>query len=467
MHVSFPLKGRRRHSVAKQALPLQFFLALVILVCGISINMGCRAAPELPNPPETPSAQSEPSTTLTVWHSLDDDKRKTFEQLAQDFHEVYPDLTINSVYVGSRDDLTKQMSAAIALGTAPDLVLADRAQIAEFARQGGLQALEKFMNDPDLGLSKQDRRDFLDGALKLGSYPTLGERTYGFSFDAEAFVLFYNADALKKISVNRAPRTWEQFGEYATTVTQAPQYGWAMRANGDTLQAMLVSRGSALLTNDETRALFNERAGLASLQLAADLHKGGAAVLAASDEKAQRAFAAGDAAFYMGWMSELAKLEALQKEGKNNFEIGVAPLPQLEPTETWLLTRGNLFGLSAAPLGRTDAQRTRNAWFFVRWITAPTPSAQWVRETNAIPLRASTLTFLAPDLTKNARLRQIAVAFDGVLPHLAPQPAPPFMDTIAQQIGDLWLQAMQPEPELAAILDAAARRVNQILAMGE
>lgn len=452
MHVLFPLK--------------KVLLALVILGFGVSTNISCRAAPELPNPPETPSAQSEAQgTTLTVWHSLDEDKRETFQALAQDFHEVYPDLTINSVYVGSRDDLTKQMTAAIALGNAPDLVLADRAQIAEFARQGGLQALEKFTNDAELGLSKEDESDFLEGALNLGSYPTLGKRKYGFPFDQEAFVLFYNADALKKINVNRAPRTWERFGEDATTATQAPLYGWAMRANGDTLQAMLVSRGSALLTNDESRALFNERAGLASLQLAADLYEGGAAVLAASDEKAQRAFAAGEAAFYMGWMSELAKLEALQKESKSDFEIGVAPLPQLEPTEPWLLTRGNLFGLTTAPLGRTDAQRARNAWFFVRWITAPTPSAQWVRATNAIPLRASTLTFLAPDLSNSARMRQIATAFDGVLPHLAPQPAPPYMETIAQQIGDLWLQAMQPKPDLAAILDAAARRVNQILAM--
>ncbi|MBI4672858.1 MAG: extracellular solute-binding protein [Chloroflexi bacterium] len=442
------------------------FSTLFVLFSSILLGLGCRAAPESPNPSETPTAQAASnSTTLTVWHTFTDEPRETFDALAQAFHKIYPDLAINAVYVGSRDDLTKQMTAAIALGNAPDLVLAERQQIADFARQGGLQSLENFIGDPELGLAKEDKTDFLDGALRLGAYPTLGKRTYGFPFDQEAFVLFYNVDALKKINVNRAPRTWEQFGKYATAVTQAPLYGWAMRPSADTLEAMLVSRGSALLTNAETRALFNERAGLASLKLVADLYEGGAAELAASDEQAQRAFAAGNAAFYMGWMSELAKLEALQKESKSDFEIGVAPLPQLDAQEPWLLARGALFGLTVAPEGHTDAPRARKAWFFVRWITAPTQSAQWVRATEAIPLRASTLTFLAPDLNENARIRQIAAGFDGVAPQLAPQPAPPYLDSIEQQIGELWLLAVQPKPELATILDAAARRVNQILAM--
>jgi sn-glycerol 3-phosphate transport system substrate-binding protein len=442
-------------------------LPLLLFALGsLLFVFGCRAAPELPAAPSTPASTTTGSTTtLTIWHTFTDQRRNTFETLAQNFHQVYPDLVINPVYVGSRDDLTKQMNAAVALGSAPDLVLADRRQIAEFAAQGGLLPLDKFINDADLGFAKEDKSDFLGGALQLGQFPTLGNRSYGMPFDQEAFVLFYNADLLKTINVNRAPRTWEQFAQYATTVTKDPVYGWAMRANADTLEAMLVSRGSALLTDAETRALFNERAGLASLQMVADLNEGGVAKLAASDEKAQREFASGNAAFYLGWLSELEALQAMQKEAKTDFEIGVAPLPQLDPQTPWLLTRGNLFGIPIAPQGRTDGERARNAWFFVRWITAPTQSAQWVRATNAIPLRASTLQFIAPDLAKNPRFRQIATAFDGVLPDLAPQPAHSYMDRIEEMVAGLWLQAVEPKANLPALLDDAAQRVNQVLAV--
>lgn len=426
--------------------------------------LGCRAAPA-PAPPPTPAASAPRTTTLTLWHTFTGDRRETLEAMARDFHDTYPDLTVQPVYVGTRDDLTKQMNAAIALGSQPDMVLADRAQLADFARQDGLQPLEPFINDTELGLSADDKSDFLHGALNLGKYPTLADRTYGFPFDQESFVLFYNADLLKSINVNNAPRTWEDFADYSGTITKDETYGWAMRADAATFEAMLVSRGSALLTDAETRALFNERAGLNSLKLVADMNGGGVAALATSDDKARREFASGNAAFYMSWMSEYDILQGLQQEEKTNFQIGMGPLPQLDAQDPWLLTRGDLFGISAAAPGSSDPQRARNAWFFIRWITAPTQSARWVRAANSIPLRASALTFISPNQNTSTHFREIASAFSGALPSLAPQPASPYYVTIEQQIGGLWLQAVQPKADLAGILDAAAARINQILAV--
>ncbi len=437
-------------------------LPLILVACVILLfAFGCSAAPPTLTPPEPAvTNNAADANSLTLWHTFDEARLKILQDLTNDFHKTYPDLTINSVYVGGHDDLSKQMTAAVALGNAPDLVLAERGQIAEFASQGGLLSLEKFMDDAELGLSKQDRADYWRGALNLGKFPTLQNRMYGFPFDQEPLVLFYNADLLKKINLNRAPRSWEQFGEYAKAATNEQNYGWAMSADAATLEAMLASRGSALLTDAETRALFNERAGLASLNLIADLNDGGVAELAASEEKAQRAFASGKVAFYMGWLSEIGALTRAQKEAKQIFEIGVAPLPQLDPEAPYLLTRGDLFGIT-----KVSNERARNAWFFMRWITAPTQSARWARETDALPLRASALTFLAPTSVPKARFRQILAALENIPPRLAAQPAHPYMDTVEQAVGDLWLQATQPKADLREILDAMAARVNQILAV--
>lgn len=423
--------------------------------------VGCGSNPPTPTPSKTPNADSAGNTTtLTLWHTFDDQESKTLEDMVKDFHKVYPELAVDPVYVGSHDDLTKQMKAAIALGTAPDLVLADRRQIEEFASQGGLMSLDKFISDPDLGFSQDDRDDFLRGTLSLGKYPAMQDRTYSFPFHQEALVLFYNKAALKDVNLSQPPATWDEFVQDSEPLTADGKYAWAMRADADTFEAMLASRGSALLTDAETRALFNERAGMNSLRIVADMTDGGAAKLLASDDKARTEFASGKAAFYMGWLSELDQLEIAQKDNKTNFEIGIAPLPQLDPTVPWLLTRGDLFGITpVAP------DRARNAWFFIRWMTAPTQSARWVRETDALPLRESALTFLAPDTPSKPHFRQIAQAFNGVLPRLAPQPAHPEMDTIEQAVSGLWIQAVQPKADLRAILDSLADRVDQILSI--
>lgn len=436
---------------------LVLFSIILLAGCGASIS------PTAAVPTADPADAGK--MNLTVWHTLTGVKRETLETLARDFTKTYPDLEISPVYIGNSDDLTKQMTAAIALGSAPDLILADRRQIADFAAQGGLYPLDALMNEADLGLSRRDRADFLPGMLDLGKYPTLNNQTYGFPFDEEAMVLFYNPALLKGINIDAPPQTWDQFGDFATAVTEAPTYGWAMRSNADTLEAMLVSRGSALLTDKETKALFNERAGVAALKLFSALSESGAAELATSDEKARTAFASGKAAFYIGWMSELDTLRAAQKEAHKNFVIGVAPLPQLDPQTPWLLTRGDMFAIPQVTQGRSLSERARNAWFFVRWITTSTPAAQWVRATDALPLRASALTFVSTATATSGRFAQVATAFNGILPRLAPQPAPAHMDAVEEQVSGLWLQANQPKPDIAAMLDALAARVNQILAV--
>ncbi len=437
-----------------------FPLSLIFILSGILLLFAA-CGPNTPTvEPATPQADANAKgKVLTLWHTFGDKRADTLKQLAQQFHNVYPDLTVNTVYVGSRDDLTRQMTAAIALGSAPDLVLADRRQIAEFAAQGGLLPLDSFLDDAELGFTKQERTDFLNGALSLGKFPELGSRTYGFPFYQEAFVLYYNADLMKGLNVNRAPQTWEQFGEFAGNVPQ-PQYGWAMRADAATFEAMLVSQGSALLTDAETRALFNERAGLKSLKLVADLSEGDIARLATSDDNARREFGTGSAAFYLGWMSELPALQFAEKNARQNFAIGVGILPQLDPAAPWLLTRGDLFGIARVP-----AERARDAWFFIRWITAPTQSARWVRETDALPLALSTLNFVSSDRSSSIFYKQIFQDFKSAPPRLAPQPAPLHIDTVEEMVSGLWLQAVQPKPDLPALLDAMAARVNQILAI--
>jgi sn-glycerol 3-phosphate transport system substrate-binding protein len=435
--------------------PLSLFGSLLLFV------IGCGAATPTAVAPATPAEtnSSEPSP-LILWHTFDDERAKTLEGLTNEFHKIYPDLTVTPVYVGSRDDLTKQMTAAVALGTAPDLVLADRRQIAEFASQRALLALDRFMDDAQIGLSKQDRADYFRGALTLGKIPAHGNRTYGFPFSQEAFVLFYNADEMKTLNVNRAPQDWQQFGEFAGLATAGEKYGWAMRADTAAFEAMLVSRGSALLTDDESHGLFNERAGINSLKLIAELSEGKAAQLAASDEQALREFASGHAAYLMGWMSERVAIQQMQRDEKKSFSLGVGILPQLDPTTPWLLVRGELFALT-----KTSPARERNAWFFVRWITSPTQSARWVRDTDALPLTASALNFVTPNASRSIFFNQIFKTFHAIPPRLAPQPAPLHVDTVEQVVSSLWLQAVQPKPDLRAILDAMVERVDQVLAV--
>jgi ABC-type glycerol-3-phosphate transport system substrate-binding protein len=432
---------------------------LTIVISVLALSAACRAAP--PVPPQPQPVSGTPATgpiTLILWHSETGASRSELETLARDFHTAYPNLIVTPQYVGTEDDLTKQVTAAVALGKTPDLVLANGRDIAQFVRQQGLLALDKFRADPSVGLSVDDVADFLPGILGGGAWPEFHNKLYAFPFDAAAMVLFYNADMLKAAEYPNPPASWDEFADMAGKMTTDKQYGWAMQMDADVFSGMLVSRGSAMLDDPERRTLFAERGGVASMTLASELVKSGAAAPESDEEGALTDFAGGHAAFYFDWMTKLSAIQNAQKRAGADFEIGVSNLPQGDPTDSFVFERSYDFGIF-----KTSPDRERNAWFFVRWITASHQTAQWARAVGAIPLRSSALPFLAGAEMADSRLQQIEASFGGTVPQIVPQSANRHAAEIERLMAEAWTQVALSKADAASTLTAASAKADSLL----
>lgn len=433
------------------------FLACSLLL--LAFAAGCKAAPNVPAPPQPPAGTptTEP-INLVLWHSEIGAARAELETLARAFHTAYPNLTVTPHFVGTDADLKKQITAAVAIGRMPDLVLANRRDIAEFARQGGMLALDKFRLDPSVGLSADDNADLFPGIMDEGTFAEFHNRLFAVPFDAESMVLFYNADLLRASSYDQPPADWDQFAEMASKLTTDPEYGWAMQIDADVFSAMLVSRGSAMLDDPERRSLFEERGGVASMTMALQLIKAGAAQPKSNQDAAQKDFSQGRAAFYLDWMSELPTIQDAQKGGDHRFEIGIGNMPQGDPSDIYLLERGYDFGIF-----KTTPDRESNAWFFIRWITASRQTAQWSRTVGAIPLRASALPFLLADNSAGVRLRQIEASFGGKAPHFVPRSANRHADEIERLMEQAWSEIALSKADIVTTLTASAASADQLL----
>lgn len=436
------------------SLPSFSLFLLLIAFCA-----GCRAAPTIPSQPQpgagTPTAGP---INLTLWHSETGTARTELEALAREFHSAYPNLTITPQYVGSDDDLAKQVTAAVAIGHMPDLVLARRGDVAQFARQGGLMSLDQFRSDPSVGFSPDDMADLFPGILEEGSFAEFPNQLYSVPFNAEGMVLFYNADSFTAASFAKPPSTWDEFADMASKLTVDPQYGWAMQIDADVFSGMLVSRGSALLDNPERRALFAERGGIASMTMASQLAKSGAAQAKSDRALALADFASGTAALYIDWLSELPVISRAQKQAGANFAIGVANLPQGDPSQAYIFERGADFAIF-----KTRPERESNAWFFVRWITATRQTAKWASAVGAIPLRASALPIVASGSPHDERISQVESSFGGVVPQFVPQSANRHIDAIDSLVEDAWTKIMFSKADIIPTLTNAATGADQIL----
>jgi ABC-type glycerol-3-phosphate transport system substrate-binding protein len=96
---------------------------------------------------------------------------------------------------------------------------------------------------------------------------------------------YYNTDLLTAAGVAKIPETWDEFADAMKKVTA---YGkskgqfngaFALNRGASNVDFNIMSRGGKLISDDQTKLLFNSDQGVAALQFDADLVKAGAAYL--------------------------------------------------------------------------------------------------------------------------------------------------------------------------------------------
>ena len=136
---------------------------------------------------------------------------------AKDFHDIMlektkVDVTVNVTYEGSYDDILNKITQGFAPGNIPSLAIAYPDHVANYLGIGKDKVYElgAFMNDPNIGFGTQeflgdkksgevyDEEDFIEAYLDEGRQYAY-EGLYSMPLMKSSEVLFYNADAVRKI----------------------------------------------------------------------------------------------------------------------------------------------------------------------------------------------------------------------------------------------------------------------------
>lgn len=233
--------------------------------------------------------------------------------------------------------LASDLSAAIATGSAPDMVLASQEE---------LRALARFIEP--IPLSALPVRAFTNTFIDEGNILAVpnGGGYYGVPFLVDPLALFSNRTILASSGIAQAPATWEALTGLvpkAAVLTPSKQITRGLIALG-TYDNIRNARGilSSLFLQTGIRPSAYSATGILSGNLsdAGDNERSGQAVLNfytqfadpakvsytwnASLADSRQAFLAGDLALYIGYVSEARFLKAANP----NLNFSVAPLPQ-------------------------------------------------------------------------------------------------------------------------------------------
>ncbi len=151
---------------------------------------------------ESSSSVKDEEITLTFWHTYGDaEEAQLKNEVLPMWEKSHPNIKIDAV----RQDggqFHQMIVTSFGTGMSPDVARVDIANIAAYAKQGGLVALSDYSDFSDLA------KDYMDAPLSTNLYQG---KYYGLPLDTNCKAAVINTNIMGELGINGAPTTMEEF----------------------------------------------------------------------------------------------------------------------------------------------------------------------------------------------------------------------------------------------------------------
>jgi multiple sugar transport system substrate-binding protein len=424
-------------------------LVLALTACGSGGSGGGDAAS--PDGPVT--------LTLAGW-SLS--TTPEFQALADAYQEANPDVTVEVKEYPAGNDYATAMTADLAAGTAPDIYILKN--LKDFVTYSAGSQL----------LDVSDVAAELDPATGgLDAYEAEDGKTYAVPYRQDSWVLYYDKDLFAKAGVAEPDGswTWDDYDKAARDLTTALEgdgvqgtylHNWQSTVQGF---ALAQAEGADLLSGDYSYLKpFYERA-LALQDAGAQTDYG---TITTSSLTYQGQFGLQKVAMMPMGTWYTATLLAQQESGEaNDFEWGIAPIPQVDESATGTdgtpVTFGDPTGLGINP--KIDEEKVAAAKDFLKFA-AGEEGATTLAEIGITPALTSdtvTETFFALDGVPGDDLSKFAFATHDTKPE---NPVGPQTAVVQNILNDLHSAVMSGSTGIDEAIAQAEQRVANEAGIG-
>jgi len=325
----------------------------------------------------TASATSkQQKVTITFWQTMNAQETETLTALIKTYESANPSVSIDMTTVPFDQRETKFTTAAAA-GTAPDVMRAEIADVANWAARG-------YLTDITSRVSAADRKDFLPAAFAYYNY---AGKIWGLPQAPDALALLYNKKMVKAAGLNpsKPPQTMTQltawckkFGDGKGIFLRGNEayftQPWVWAYGGGLVD---IAKKQILIANSGSRAgmtayktLFNSKCALPNRDFANDY------------TNAMTAFKNGQVAMIVNGPWSTA--DVFQgPQFKSSANLGVAPVPKGPGGKQGSPVGGNGFVISS------NSKNVAAAYNFISFLTKGPAQAAFAAKNNLLPSRIS------------------------------------------------------------------------------
>ncbi len=361
---------------------------LLVLAVFMLIAAGCGRGSGTGEPAASP-------VRITFWHSESASAGSNLAALVQRFNASQSQVVVDATYQGPPTDLALKLLAGLSADDVPAL-----ASVAEGFTQSLIDTrrtvpIQQFVDSEGYDLSPllTPPLDYftVDGSLRAMPYGLLVP------------LMYYNKVAFREAGLDpeRPPGTLAEASEVSEKLVRRDAAGNTTRAGLALdvqpwfVEAMLTDAGVPLVDNgngrdgrataiafegEEARNLFRWWDGMEEAGLAINVGRnpGGAEQLIA--------VASGRAAMAYSSSAVMRTIVDAIAAGIEGVELGVAPLPAIQPASDGL-PRG-VYSRSLWIMAGRPAAEQEAAWTFIKWLLEPEQQAEWFAGSGYLPVRS-------------------------------------------------------------------------------
>lgn len=299
---------------------------------------------------------------------------------ARGFEALNPGVSV--VYNRYEQNLTDKYLAWHVVGKGADVMRVRITDYHTFVQRGMLAKLDDFMSDPEIGLTAEERADFIPAIWDLldidGSWYALptDNAQYGLYYNKSLFDRYNGLHPDDPIEYPNSEWTWSDLRDAVDKLTlrdgrgEIVQYGIDFDLWAWPYMALFRQAGGELWDEAQTTTLINSREGVEALSLIVELIGHTASMRAVSTVGSMsgpdKLFAGGQTAMLLDGSWRAPDLERVNRD----LDFAIAPLPHFRRRA--VVTGSVLWAISA------HSQNKQLAWQMIRWMsTGPRALQYW------------------------------------------------------------------------------------------
>ncbi|MBQ8268322.1 MAG: extracellular solute-binding protein [Clostridia bacterium] len=314
--------------------------------------------------------------TITFYHSMGQGLREILDDAIADFNKIYPNIKVEHQSFGDYDGVRDQVKQEILVGDQPHLAYCYPDHVALYNDANAVQTLDIFMNDATYGYTEEQLKDFVAGWLAEGA--AFGDdKMYSLPLSKSTEVLYYNKTYFEKNNL-KVPTTWDEMeavcrqikemeGDKCIPLGYDSESNWFITMCEQYNSPYTSATGENFLFDNETNRAFVERfrtwyqeklvttKALNSNSYTSNLFTGSATGNAAGTRSYMCIGSTGGTVYQ----------QPKQTDGVYEFEVGVAQIPQIDPSKPKVISQGP----SICLFKKDNPQEVLASWLFAKFLT--------------------------------------------------------------------------------------------------